>query len=198
MLFKKSLTQMRYPIENGKAVIELKVSTIHQLFDERDPAPFREKDLDDDAAEYIFMSAQEITVKRIARLRIFVEEALTEKQLQTIRHAVNTFYSYEADLMSKRITALVSVALKSLIIGFSFMTASIVGSHFVQLAAGSFVGLFLKESMVLVGWVSMWKPVSLLLYEWWPLVDTLNIYRKLSELEIDVVAICGRVEDRAH
>lgn len=198
MLFRKALKQMRYPIENDKAVIELKVSTIHQLFDERDPAPFRDKDLDDDAAEYIFVSAQEISADRIARLRIFVEEALTEKQLQTIRYAVNTFYSYESDLMSKRITALISIAFKSLLIGISFMTASIIGSHFVSLKSESFVGLFFKESIVLVGWVSMWRPVSLLLYEWWPLVDTLNIYRKLSELEVDVVSVCGRVEERSH
>ena len=58
MFFRKPLNQLRYPVEGGRAVIEIKVKTFHHLFDQRDPAPFRDKDLDEDAAEYILICAQ--------------------------------------------------------------------------------------------------------------------------------------------
>jgi hypothetical protein len=36
------------------------LTTAHQLFDERDPAPFRERDLSADAVDYIVGAAEEI------------------------------------------------------------------------------------------------------------------------------------------
>ena len=33
---------------------------------------------------------------------------------------------------------------------------------------------FIKEGLILVGWVSMWKPINIFLYEWWPLIEAKN------------------------
>src|SRR5687767_10788337 len=53
-------TRMRYRSENGRSCIDLKVRHSRQLFDNRDPAPFYERDLDDDAVTYLLDAAQEI------------------------------------------------------------------------------------------------------------------------------------------
>ena len=50
----------RYRILDGRARIELTAREARQLFDRRDPAPFGERDLDEDAVEYMMGVAQEI------------------------------------------------------------------------------------------------------------------------------------------
>ncbi len=186
MFLGKSLKRLRYPIEDGRAIIEIKIKTIHQLFDERDPAPFRERDLDDDAVEYIMTSALEITEKRLGKLRIYVNEPLPSAQVDMVRLAVHTFFHYEYDLMSKKIRSVFGIGIKSLAIGVMFLTGSIWISATYSPYFDEFWSLFFKEMMIVIGWVSMWKPFNIFLYEWWPLIDIRQIYKRLSDLEIEV------------
>ncbi len=45
-------------VEGAHACIDISLRLAEQLFDGRDPAPFRERDLDEDAADYILAAAQ--------------------------------------------------------------------------------------------------------------------------------------------
>ena len=51
-------TRTRYRVEDGRSCIDLKVRQSRQLFDGRDPAPFHERDLDDDAVAYLLGAAR--------------------------------------------------------------------------------------------------------------------------------------------
>ena len=52
----------RYRLEGGRTCTDIKLrNAADQLFDGRDPAPFHERDLDEDPAEYILGAVQEIT-----------------------------------------------------------------------------------------------------------------------------------------
>ena len=33
-------------------------------------------------------------------------------------------------------------------------------------------GDILREGLVITGWVAMWRPIEVLLYDWWPLIQT--------------------------
>lgn len=50
----------RYRREGDRVVVELRLHTTRQLFDARDPSPFRDRDLDDDAVEYLVSATEEI------------------------------------------------------------------------------------------------------------------------------------------
>jgi len=52
----------RYKHAEGKRWIEVRIKSAQQLFDARDPAPFRERDLDDDFVEYILSSVSEFRI----------------------------------------------------------------------------------------------------------------------------------------
>ncbi len=38
----------------------------------------------------------------------------------------------------------------------------------------------LKESLTIGGWVAMWRPLEIFLYDWWPLTARRRVLRKLS------------------
>ena len=49
-----------YRIEGDWTLIEIKLSETNQLFNSMDPSPFRERDLDPDAAAYIMDALREL------------------------------------------------------------------------------------------------------------------------------------------
>ncbi len=55
-------------------LIELKVQNVNQLFNSMDPAPFNQKDLDDDAVEFIVSWAEEYPSGSPLTLRIYLAE----------------------------------------------------------------------------------------------------------------------------
>lgn len=36
------------------------------------------------------------------------------------------------------------------------------------------------------GWVAMWRPIQIFLYDWWPVRNLQRLYDKLSRAPIDV------------
>jgi hypothetical protein len=53
--------------------ISLKLRDMNQLFNSMDPSPFIEKDLDDDAEEFIVSWAQEFPHNAPVKLRIYLD-----------------------------------------------------------------------------------------------------------------------------
>ena len=44
----------------------------------------------------------------------------------------------------------------------------------------------LKESLLIGGWVAMWRPLQIFRYGWWPIVRTGRIYRNLGRAIVHV------------
>lgn len=89
----------RYKHAEGKRWIEVRVKSSQQLFDARDPAPFRERDLDDDFVEYILSSVREFAISSSLKIVIYVEEN-ESKDLpkDSIREAIRSYFAYKIDL----------------------------------------------------------------------------------------------------
>ena len=43
-----------------------------------------------------------------------------------------------------------------------------------------------RESLTIAGWVAMWRPMQIYLYDWWPLRRRGRVYRKLSRMAVEV------------
>jgi len=44
-----------------------------------------------------------------------------------------------------------------------------------------------RESLTIVGWVAMWRPLQIFLYNWWPLLRRIRVYKTLSHAHARVV-----------
>ena len=49
------------------------------------------------------------------------------------------------------------------------------------------IGNLLSNSFVIAGWVAMWRPAELLLYEWWPHHHRIRLLEQLSRLQVRLV-----------
>jgi len=167
--------------------IELKLRDTSQLFNSMDPSPFVEKDLDDDAEEFIMSWAQEFPPGAPVKLRIYLEQWPTEDPGEMIRQAVHNYFAHRATLIQLEFRRLMKQGRTSLLIGLVFLAAClIVIRTLVPVEAGTWAGM-LRESLTIAGWVAMWRPMQIYLYDWWPLRRRGRIYAKLSAMPVEVI-----------
>jgi hypothetical protein len=186
MQLRNKTKQSRYRVIDGKTSVELKLRTPRQLFDERDPAPFRERDLDDDAARYILNSFRELKGHGNVSLQLYFESLgeLQDKP-QVIERAIHAFFAFEAEVKRRELKDLFSQGIKSLVIGLMFLFTC---TYFAHRASGhtseALWRSMIHEGLFIMGWVAMWKPISIFLYEWWPVRDALVTFKELSFIEV--------------
>jgi hypothetical protein len=74
----------------------------------------------------------------------------------------------------------------SLIIGLLFLATCLLSS---RLLLGDYQGTWatiIRESLTIAGWVGMWRPMEVYLYDWWPLRRRARLYEKLSRIPVEV------------
>lgn len=166
------VTRARYRVEEGRSCIDLNVRHSRQLFDGRDPAPFRERNLDDDAVDYLLAAAQDIP--RTDPLTIVVtiaEEPEPRLAPDAIVEAVAGHFRYELQRLERRLREHVRRGQMFLGVGLAVLVVFLTLAELtVSLPAGH-PREILREGLVIAGWVAMWRPLDVLLYDWWPLVD---------------------------
>lgn len=165
-------------------VIEIRVDDIRRLFNSMDPSPFHERDLDHDAEEFIVSWANEYPVAEPLAIRIHVGQAPHLADAQALESAIHHYFAYRAGIRKRELGLLWREARTSLIIGLGFLSACLTLAHAVipqgaSRDAGGWDAIF-RESLTIIGWVSMWKPIDTALYRWWPVLRELRVLRKLA------------------
>jgi len=167
--------------------IELNLHSLNQLFNSMDPSPFIEKDLDDNAAEFIVSWAQEFPPAAPVKLRIYLEEWPTEDPKELVPEAVHNYFAHRATLTKLEFSRLMKQGRTSLFIGSVFLAACLVVIQtLLHGEAGTWASV-LRESLTIAGWVAMWRPMQIYLYDWWPLLRRSRVFAKLSHMPVEVV-----------
>lgn len=177
----------RYKHVEGKHHIEVRVKSALQLFDARDPSPFRERDLDDDFVEYITSSAREFPVSSPLKIVIYIEEEEREDlPSNSIREAIHSFLAYQIDLQRGDLKGFIKRAQLFFGVGMLILMSCIGIAQSLKIPSPPGAIGILREGIVIFGWVSIWKPIELILFDWYPLFERLRFYKKLLETEIGV------------
>jgi len=189
MLFTKNLNKVskRYRKIDGKNTIEMSIKSPEHLFDGRDPAPFREKDLDEDAAKYILTSLRELPEDQPAQLRIYVaQQRVIGESESSMMNAIRKFFEYEAEMKRAERQHHFRIALRALLIGLTILFCFVnfeATHHFKE----NLLMTYINEGLHLLVWVSLWQPLYYLLYEWWPIRDQEYLIERAADLDIQII-----------
>jgi len=173
---------------DGKILIEVKLTSIMQLYNSFDPAPFHEKELDTDAEKYIIDTIKDLPAKTEFKLVIYLPPELAESEgAKTLASAIHNHFRYRTLVAERNFRRHFRYGRVSLIIGLTFLAVALVARQMVSHASTLFLAQFFADALLIIGWVAMWEPITVLLYQLWPITQTKKIYEKLSTIEIDVL-----------
>ncbi len=176
------------PIPPKCSVIEVHVGELKQLFNAIDPSPFRDKDLDPKAEEFIVGWAKDLP--RDANLALVVDldrEAGLPDEAAVLRDAIHEFFKHRAQTYRQRLRELFRVGRTSLAIGLVALAAAIaLGDFLAALMKGSRIGEIVRESLTIGGWVSMWRPLEVFLYDWWPIRNEARLSDRLAAMPVRI------------
>jgi hypothetical protein len=77
---------------------------------------------------------------------------------------------------------------KSLAIGLVFLASSVAGGDWiVRSLPQSTLAQVVRERLLVGGWVAMWRPLEIFLYDWWPIRAEARLFDRLSTMPIRLV-----------
>ena len=175
-------------LEATGRTIELRVEDISQLFHTLDPFPFRERDLDKEAEEFIVSWARELPRDRSLRIVVHLPEPQASlPEAREIAAAITGYFGYRARITGLDLNELFRVGRWALAIGVAVLSFSvIIGQTVIIRLAPQPLGGLIAESLLIFGWVANWRPIEIFLYDWWPLVRRRNLYQRLAAAQVEL------------
>ncbi|MFA4945716.1 MAG: hypothetical protein WC789_13585 [Lentisphaeria bacterium] len=183
---------MKFPFGKHKhrpsGVIQVKLREVAQLFNSMDPAPFIEKDLDDDAWSFIEGRASDFPTATPLLLVIHLAKAPGDPRAQqTVEAAIQNFFRNRARQAKRDLNQLLRDGRTSLAVGGAFLALCLAAARLVQrLWPEAGMTPWAAEGLTIGGWVAMWRPLEIHLYGWWPLLRRLRILFKLSRIRVRI------------
>jgi hypothetical protein len=176
------------PLPPNCELIEVHVAELQQLFNAIDPSPFREKDLSANVEAFIVSWAKEAHRGVPLALLVHVDQPSTQTDAAaTLREAIRAFFSQRALASRQRLRQLLRVGRTSLLIGLVFLTVTVaLGGAIESAMADQRLGAVLRESLLIGGWVAMWRPLEIFLYDWWPIRAEARLFDRLSAMPVRI------------
>jgi hypothetical protein len=169
------------------AIIEVRVAELRQLFNAIDPSPFRKRDLDPRVEAFILDWAGELPRDAPLRLRIHVGRACgPEDESALLADAIHEFFSDRARDARRRLRELFRRGRISLAIALVFLGTAMAASDLIGGLTRSRFGAIVGEGFIIGGWVAMWRPLEVFLYDWWPVRAEVRLAERLSAMPVDI------------
>jgi hypothetical protein len=169
-------------------VIEVRVAELRQLFNAIDPSPFRQRDLDPRAEEFIVDWASDLPMDKPWALVVHLDRpAGRADEAAALREAIHEYFGQRVIASKRKLRALFRRGRISLVIALAFLTASIaIGDGVAAYLGESRLGEVIREGFLIVGWVAMWRPLEVFLYDWWPIRAEGRLLQRLSTMPVRI------------
>lgn len=168
----------------SSARIEVRLRELAQLFNSLDPSPFIDRDLDADAEEFIVSWARELPHHGELELVIHLAAAPEPSRAAGAEEAVHHYFASRAEIKRRELRQLFRRGRASLLIGVAFLAACFGLGVLLRPMLPSGWNEFVELGLHIVGWVAMWRPLEIYLYDWWPVRNDLRLFERLARMPV--------------
>jgi hypothetical protein len=175
------------PATPAEAKIAISLNRLPQLFNSLDPSPFHERDLDQDAEDYIISSAEEIGLQRPIALVIYLPaDQIAGSGAPDLSDAIHNYFGYRETHERRRLRLLFRDGRIALIIGLGFLFCCVLLRELAFSFGNDVASDIFGEGMLIIGWVAMWRPLEIFLYDWVPIRRRCRVLAKLAAMPVVV------------
>lgn len=173
--------------ELNERPIQVRVATVRDIFNPMDPTPLEERSLNPEVADWIEEWAEDLEKDKPITVEIYVADGQYAGREQAIVNGLHNHFEYREWQEGRELRKLLRQGRFSLLIGvFAFAgfnaAARLIGT------SGNPIIEVIHEGLAVLGWISMWKPLEILLFDWWPIRREQRACRRLAEAEVSFPA----------
>jgi hypothetical protein len=108
---------------------------------------------------------------------------------KSLASAVAKHFDYRVRVMKRELSEQFRSGRLYLAVGLSiFAFCTLLAQLVRQAFPGNPLAEGVEQGLIIIGWVANWKPVEILLYDWWPLRRRIRLFERLARAEIEVKA----------
>jgi hypothetical protein len=179
-----------YKKEGSRILIEIKLSSVMQLFNSFDPAPFHEKELDTAAEHYIVDTVKDFPKKTPFKIVIYLPPDIARSEWALkIPQAIRNHFEYKVLVQDRKFRLRFRHGRFTLLIGLTFLAIALFARQEVSHLDNLLFAQIFADALLIIGWAAMWEPITVLLYELWPIIELKHTYQKISTMEIEILPL---------
>ena len=184
------------PVHAGQT-IEVHVEELKQLFNSMDPSPFHRRDLDPAAEQFIVDSARELARQAALELLVYLDRGPgLGDEAAMLQDAVRQYFRGRRVATQRKLKLLFRVGRVSLVIGLAFLTVALTLSRIAaELLGTTPYGALVSEGLLIGGWVALWRPIEIFLYDWWQPRADARLFERLAAMPVRVRYADGGAAD---
>jgi hypothetical protein len=169
------------------SAILLSLRELGQLFNSMDSSPFVDRDLDADAEEFITSWARELPPGRELELVIKLAVSPPAADIAGVEDAVRRYFATRATIKRLEFRQLMRRGRLSLVVGLVFLVLCLLLAEVgAKISIGAAADI-MKEGFTIAGWVAMWRPLEICLYDWWPLYEEKRRLDRLARIRVRIM-----------
>ena len=167
--------------------IEIRLASLQQLFNSFDPSPFHDKELDREAEEYIVGSVDEHPLARPLRLVVRMPaDRVAPGDANTLQQAIANYFAYRERETRRCLRFQLREGRFALAVGLLFLFGCVLIRQLAMGLGGDTLSQIVAEGFLILGWVAMWRPLQIFLYDWWPIRHQARLFAKLAAMPVEI------------
>jgi hypothetical protein len=160
--------------------IQVRVPTVEHLFNPMDPSPLQERSLNSEVADWIEEWAEDLDDEDLFTVEVQVTSGAIDGREDLIVAGIHNHFEYREWQAGRQLHKLLREGRVSLIIGLAALAGFNAASRLIGASSNPMIQV-VHDGLSVLGWVSMWKPLEILLYEWWPIRRERRACLRLAE-----------------
>jgi len=167
--------------------IILKLENVDQMLIAPREVFYGKRMLNHNAEEFLIEESEKHPYRTAIYLKVYLPpDALN--RAQEIEAAVHQHFTYRKNKSLKQLNRTLQFGWRSLLIAIVFLSLLVLFTLLVikQMPEGG-LSIIFREILIILGWVALWRPADLLLYEWRQFKRDARFFEKLAQCKIEVI-----------
>lgn len=167
--------------KEGFFIIEISVENIEQLFHSLDSSVLYKKDLDPAVENYILEAVEELENEKKRVVVYCKNKPFEAESCDRAKFGIGKFFNYKREFHLSILKNKIKQGAFSSFIGLAFLLSY---SFYSKYFGDGVLHGAIEEGLLIIGWVALWKPIEIFLYDWRNEYREFKLYKEALKLDI--------------
>ena len=172
--------------QHPPVTVALRLESVQQLIGSKPPSIFHSKTLDEEAEEFILEELKILRNPACVRLVIYLPQGEIS-MTRGLEELLRGHFVFRREQARRRLAEMWRFGRRSLLLGFAALSIMLLLVEAInQTLPGGPLSSSVREGLTILGWVALWRPAEIVLYEWRPLKRDLRLFEALEHLRLEI------------